>query len=136
MSDSVGPCAYQPFVLSGAGSVAVVTGSVRSMCRPETVAEVELPALSSTLSLALRLSPSPATSESAGQEPAIPDNVSEHVQCTKTSWLYQPSSFGWVVTAPLMLGAVSSTLMPATLVEALLPAASVAVPAVDWPAPS
>src|SRR4051794_36209259 len=97
---------------------------------PVTDAEVLLPALSLTLAAAPRLSPSPVTVLSDGHAPApaMPESLSPHVQLTVTLPLYQPSAFGCVVAAPDRLGAVSSTLMSSTVVEALLPAASVAVP--------
>src|SRR5438094_2864368 len=45
-------------------------------------------------------------------------------------------SLGEVVAAPLIVGAVLSMLIPATVVLALLPALSVAVPLDDWALPS
>ena len=53
-----------------------------------------------------------------------------------TSVLYQPFAFGAVVGAALRFGAVLSMLMPLTVVLALLPALSTAVPSTDWSAPS
>src|SRR5688572_340784 len=103
---------------------------------PETLAVAQLPARSQTVALAERLAPSPVTVLAAGQAPASPDSISEQVHWTTTSPLYQPLPFGAVVAVPLRLGAVLSTLMPATVAMALLPAASTAVPVADWPAPS
>src|SRR6185437_3651092 len=55
-----------------------------------------------------------------------------------TSLLYQPSALGpgLVVGKPLSSGAVLSMLIPLTVVLALLPAASVAVPVMLWLLPS
>src|SRR2546428_12630194 len=49
---------------------------------------------------------------------------------------YQLAALGEVVAAPLIVGAVLSMLIPETVVLALLPALSVAVPLDDWPLPS
>src|SRR4051794_5700289 len=106
------------------------------MWMPLTDAPVALPALSLTVADADKASPSPVTVLAAGQAPSRPDSESEHVHCTVTSPLYQPAPFGAVVVAPLSDGSVSSTFMPFTVVDALLPAASIAVPLADWPAPS
>src|SRR4051794_7201081 len=103
---------------------------------PLTEAVLVLPALSLTVALADRLLPCPLMVLSAGQCPSTPDRSSEQVQVTVTSPWYQPLPFGAVVAAPDSDGAVSSMLMPARLVDALLPAASVAVPLADWSLPS
>ena len=59
------------------------------------------------------------------------------MKCTVTEPpSYQPAALGEVVAAPLIVGAVLSMLIPATVVLALLPALSVAVPVADWAAPA
>ena len=50
--------------------------------------------------------------------------------------MYQPFAFGAVVGAPVIVGAVSSTLMSPTVEESLLSAASTAWPVTDCEAPS
>src|SRR5207302_201331 len=62
---------------------------------------------------------------------ATPERASVQDQVTSTSPVCQPPSKEAVRT-----GAVLSTLMPVTVSEALLPAASVAVPVADWSVPS
>src|SRR6476646_9446279 len=81
---------------------------------PSTVADEWLPALSSMLAVADRLSPSPVITESSGHRPSIPESASLHVQWTVTSPWYQPFAFGAVVGAPVIAGAVSSTSVPLT----------------------
>src|SRR3954468_4159322 len=103
---------------------------------PLTVRVVWLPALSVTVAVAERLSPAPLMRLSAGQSPAMPDSVSEQLQCTVTSPLYQPLPFGAVVAAPVRVGAVLSMLMGLIVALWLLPASSYAVPAADWLPPS
>src|SRR5438093_12686441 len=101
------------------------------------VASVELPARSLTEALAARPVSSPVITLSAGMAAgSIPDRPSAAVQWMLTLPLYQPSAFGWVVGAPLRVGAVSSTLRPVRPALALLPAASTAVPLALWLAPS
>src|SRR3954452_1233353 len=83
-----------------------------------------------------RALPSPVITESAGQAPRRPDSESLHDQWIVTSALYQPSVFGAVVAAPVMVGAVSSMSIPDTVALSLLSAASVALPVTDWLCPS
>src|SRR5207245_4921728 len=66
----------------------------------------------------------------------IPESVSAQMKCAVTSLLYQPAALGEGVAAPLIVGAVLSMLIPETVVLALLPALSSAVPLADWAAPS
>src|SRR5262245_61605979 len=66
----------------------------------------------------------------------MPERASKGLKCTVTLPLYQPAALGLVVAAALRVGLVKSMLMPETVVPALLPATSVAVPLTDWPAPS
>src|SRR5690348_8494995 len=106
------------------------------MCSPVTDAELSLPALSLTFAVAERLLPSPVTTLSVGQVPSMFDSASEQVQRTVTSPLYQPLPFGPVVGEPEIVGAVLSTLMPLTVVDAVLPAASETSPVALWSAPS
>src|SRR5918912_2267451 len=102
---------YQP-LSSGAGTLAEVLGAVRSILTPLTVRLAVLPALSLIEALADRLSPSPAIMLLVGHRPSRPDRASPHVQATVTSAVYQPAAFGWVVAAPLRVGAVLSMLIP------------------------
>src|SRR5205809_277564 len=81
--------AYQPLI-SGAGTLAVVVGGLRSILMPPTVALTGLPARSDTPAVADRLSPSPRTVLSAGVAPSMPDKPSSQVKLTTTSALYQP----------------------------------------------
>jgi hypothetical protein len=62
---------------------------------------------------------------------ATPERSSSAVQSMVTSRLYQPSALAATVGLPDSVGAVSSTLMPPTVVLAELPAASTAVPSRD-----
>src|SRR5947209_2149865 len=102
---------------------------------PPTVCVVALPALSVAVAVEDRLSPEPVTWVSPGHW-STPDRLSAQVQWTRTSPLYQPAPFGFVVGAPDSAGGVLSRLMPPRLVVAVLPAASVAVPVALWLAPS
>ncbi len=107
------------------------------MLMPVTEPEVELPALSETLALvAPSLSPSPVMLLLAGQAPARPESESLQVQAMATSPLYQPSSLGFVVAAPVTTGAVLSMLMSPTVALASLSATSTALPITDCLAPS
>src|SRR5207249_1423353 len=72
-----------------------------------------------------------------GGQLAIPEGGAAQVKCTVAAPpSYQPAAMGEVVAAPLIVGAVLSMLIPETVVLALLPALSVAVPVDDWPVPS
>src|SRR5207249_6525722 len=72
-----------------------------------------------------------------GGQLAIPEGGAAQVKCTVAAPpSYQPAALGEVVAAPLIVGAVLSMLIPETVVLALLPALSVAVPLDDWPLPS
>src|SRR3712207_5986969 len=81
---------YQP-ALFGSVTLAVVVGLVTSILMPSTFLRAVLPATSSQLAGADRLSPSPDTMVSAGCVPLTPEPpVSVHVQLTVTSPLCQP----------------------------------------------
>ncbi|HEY5424193.1 MAG TPA: hypothetical protein VIK05_12005 [Ilumatobacteraceae bacterium] len=119
------------------GAEATVTGAVRSMRTVDVVVVVELPALSATVAVAARLEPSPVMVLFPGHvEPFTkPDSASVHVQLIETFELYQPFALAAVVGKPVSVGAVRSTLMALTVVDAVLPAGSTAVPVTDWFAP-
>ena len=73
----------------------------------------------------------------AGHAPeAIPDVASEQVKVTVAVELFQPAVLGAGETDAVITGAVWSTLMPLTVAEVELSAMSLAVPLVDWFAPS
>jgi hypothetical protein len=126
------------FVLFHVGSaLAFVTGAVRSMFTAGLlVAEVVLPARSVTEALRVSKVPSPVMTLSLGQPPGMPEVASLHVQWIVTFPLYQPFPFAAVVGAPASVGGVLSMLRPDTVVDAVFPALSVAVPGTDCPAPS
>src|SRR5437763_227480 len=98
-------------------------------------AVAELPALSVTVAVAVRPLPSPVIVDGPGQA-TTPDRLSAQVQVMVTSPRYQPAALAAGAAWPTMVGAVLSTLIAATVAEAALPAASVAVPVTDWLAPS
>src|SRR3954471_5609602 len=104
------------------------------MLMPLTLAGVLLPALSVAVPAAT-LAPLAVRTTGSGQV-AMPARASEHVKVTVTGPLYQPLAV-WVplVIAPVMAGAVLSSL---TMTESVptLPAVSVAVPVIAWPAVS
>src|SRR5262249_49439976 len=110
-----------------------VLGGVRSMLTA-TVAFLVLPALSGTDARAGRPAPSAVIVLSPGLVAgSTPETASSAVQWIGTSPLYQPPLplGGGAVAAPVSVGAVVSTLMPSTVVVAVLPALSVAVPVCD-----
>src|SRR6476619_1113272 len=96
------------------GASDVVTGATRSMLTGSLVPIVVLPARSLTAAVAVSPVPLPVITESAGQA-AMPESASLHVQWIVTSPLYQSLPLGLVVGAPVIVGAVSSTLMPVSL---------------------
>src|SRR5688500_6235213 len=96
------------------------------MLMPSTLALATLPARSLTEALAPRFSPSPVTVLLAGHVPSIPDPVSEQVQATVTSPLFQPLPFGAVVALPSRAGEVLSSFS-----VMLLPALSSTLPALS-----
>ena len=97
-----------------AGAVALVVGAVRSILTAGLLAVVLLPALSLTVWVAVRFSPSPVMALFAGAAVASPESASSAVHAMTTSPLYQPL-VGCVVGAPLRVGAVLSTLTPLTV---------------------
>src|SRR2546428_13847290 len=100
---------------------------------PEAVVLVLLAALS--VAVPLDGWPLASASVASAAQLWIPESVSAQLKCTVTSLLYQPAALGEVVAAPLIVGAVLSMLIPETVVLALLPALSVAVPVAGWAAP-
>src|SRR4051812_4973872 len=87
------------------GAEITVIGAMRSIFRPETVADWPLSARSLTDPVADSWSPSPSTVLSAGHAPgSMPDSASEQVQATAMSPRYQPAPLGAVVAAPEMTG--------------------------------
>src|SRR5205823_1401755 len=98
-------------------------------------AVAELPALSVTVAVAVRPLPSPVMVDGPGQA-TTPDRLSAQVQVMVTSPRYQPAALAAGAAWPTMVGAVLSTLIAATVAEAALPAASVAVPVTGWFLPS
>jgi hypothetical protein len=64
------------------------------------------------------------------------DNASLPVKVTVTSELFQPFPLAGGAALALAVGAVLSMLIPLTVVLAVFPALSVAVPLADCPAPS
>src|SRR3954447_17273288 len=129
---------YQPAALGLVVGAPLITGPLRSILMPLADSDVELPALSETLTgPAPRWEPSPVMTSSAGEVAgSIPDNPSMAVQWIATSPRYHPAPLASVVGAPLKAGAVRSMLMSLTVVSLVLPAPSSAVPSTDWPAPS
>jgi hypothetical protein len=115
-----------------AGALALVFGAVLSILTTLDVAVVALPALSLTDADAASAAPSLVIVLFAGQAPLMPESASEHVQAIVTSPLYQPAALGAAVGAPDRLGGTLSTLIPLTVVVALLLALSTAVPVTDW----
>src|SRR5439155_7254708 len=115
----------------------LITGAPRSIWTLDTDAAVSLPALSFTVTgPAPRLRPSPVITLSAGWVAgSMPDRPSAPVQWMVTSPLYQPA-FGSVVASPRRVGWVRSMLIPPTVVLAVLPTPSTAVPVTAWLAPS
>src|SRR6266511_2945803 len=102
----------------------LIAGGVRSVWTPLTEPEP-------------RFDPSPVMVLSAGcVAGSIPDSKSWPVQWIVTLPLYQPYAFGFVVAAPVSVGAVRSMLTSLTVADAVLPALSRAWPVTLRPAPS
>lgn len=114
----------------------VVDGGVVSISMPPRLAVVMFPATSEAVALTDWSAPSPRV-VLVGQV-AIPESESRHAQLTVTGAFHQPNSERWPedVREPDRVGAVVSMLIPLTVVDPELPAASHAVPLTDWPAPS
>jgi hypothetical protein len=66
---------------------------------------------------------------------SVPDSASAQLKLMVTSELFHPAAFGAGVAVGKMLGETLSRFTVAVVV-AVLPAKSVAVPVIDWPAPS
>src|SRR5881296_1350654 len=101
-----------------------MSGGVRSMLIPPTVAVVELPLVSVAVPITDWPAPSVVRSWSASHEAR---NRSVHTKWTVTAVLFHPAPFGTGLAAPTMVGAVVSTIVARTVAERELPAASVAV---------
>src|SRR6266851_93855 len=110
-------------------------GGVRSILRL-WVADAGLPALSVQVPVPNWLAPSalmvaPTVGETGPERPSV------QLQVTVTGRLFQPLALAaGVRLVRAIVGAVLSTLRFPTVVLALFPAASVAVPVADWPVPS
>src|SRR4051812_24742149 len=96
-----------------------------------TVMPALFPAMSVAPPATAWLGPSPVTATLDGQV-AIPERASLQVKWTTTEPLYQPAALGLVVTAPVMVGAVLSSLMSTVSVLTLL-APSMALAITTWP---
>src|SRR3954454_10076919 len=101
-------------------SETVVMGGVRSILTAALVAEVSLPARSRTEVPAVRPVPSPSMVLSAGAAPSGPESARAAFHLTVTSPLYQPAPLGFVVAAPLSVGAKWAPLMGSTVRSVLL----------------
>src|SRR5207302_1632122 len=109
-------------------------GGVRSRLIPGRTVDARLPARSTATPVALCARPSSAN-QAAGEHSAMPDRSSWQSKPTASDWLYQPAAFEGGTSA-LMRGGERSTLIPLTVADTWLPAASVALPVADWPTPS
>jgi hypothetical protein len=114
----------------------VTVGAVSSTLIPFTVAVAELPARSDTVPLALWLPPSVSITGAGQASGANPDPLSVHVKVTVTLLEFQPLAFGAGEAVAVIVGRVSSMLIPLTVAVAELPALSTAVPLALWFAPS
>src|SRR2546425_8326135 len=88
---------------------ATITGGVLSTLIGPTVAVAMLPARSTAI--AVRHCPAPSAWTTCGVEPhcATADTLSEHVNVTVTSVLFQPKALGAGVRVPTITGGVLST---------------------------
>src|SRR5439155_14126947 len=120
-------------VLPFGGAVIVRSGTVLSS-RTVALSVAVLPALSVALPATEKPLVSLLITFAAGQE-STPLRASVQVKLTVTSVLFQPFAFGCGDRVRVIPGAVLSKLMIAA-VEATLPARSLAVPLIDWFAPS
>jgi hypothetical protein len=116
---------FQPFVFVAGDEAAVTAGAVLSIFSV-TVAVAVLPALSVTDAETISLAPSAVTVWVGGQE-ATPEPESKQEKFTVTLVLFQPLAFGVGDVAAITVGGVLS-MLTITLVVAVLPALSVAVP--------
>src|SRR5687768_4989233 len=105
------------------------------MSMPLTVADLELPALSVAVPVTDWSAPS-LLSVVLPTQVAMSDSPSAQVKLTVTAALYQPFRSATRSGAPLMVGNTVSMSMSVTVAVLVLPAASVAVPTTNWPAPS
>lgn len=124
---------FHPLALGAGEATAVIVGGVLSIFTERVAAEV-LPALSMTDPVT-GVVPSAVTVTAAGQVPARPESASEQVKVTVTFELFQPLAFGAGDCSAVMIEGVLSRLI-VTLVVAVFPAVSVAVPETTWFAPS
>src|SRR6266852_1573700 len=97
---------YQPLLPAvPLATEVVVTGGVRSMLMPETVALAVLPALSVAVPVAVWPAPSPER-VTGPVTLATPDCPPMAVKLTVTGALYQPLAFGGRSGAPVMVSGV------------------------------
>ncbi len=109
-----------------------IEGGVLSIFKV-TDATAVFPALSTAVPVMTWPAPCVVTLIGDGQE-AIPDKVSVHAKVTVTSVLFHPFAFGLGLTVVVMAGGVLS-MFNVTAAVAALPALSMAVPVMTWPAP-
>src|SRR2546428_3599852 len=129
------PLLYQPAALGVVVATPLIVGAVLSILIPETVVLFLLLIRPPPRSPLFPSAP-PVRCVASAAQLWIPESVSAQLKRTVTSFLYQPAALGELVAAPLIVGAVLSMLIPETVVLALLPALSSAVPLADWAAPS
>jgi hypothetical protein len=131
---------YQPLAAGDDGAMlAVIAGAVMSTSMSEMPAELQLPALSVTVSFTDWSAPSPRITED-GHAPARPEVPSEQSKLTvgaPDEALYQPLTAGEEgAMLAVIAGAIVSTSMFEIPSEFQFPALSVAEPETDWSAPS
>src|SRR5262245_24708065 len=102
----------------GATPVIATVGGTASTLSPATVALRALPATSTALPVTDWLAPLSSSFASAGQV-ATPESASPQVKWTVTAPLYQPAALGARSGAPLIDGAVLSSITVAWSVPRL-----------------
>src|SRR6266545_5462862 len=115
----------------GATPPIVTVGGIASMLMPPTVALRALPAASRAVPATDWPAPLSSSFASAGQV-ATPERTSAQVKRTVTAPPYQPSALGARSGAPLIDGAVLSSITVTWSVPRL-PARSLAWPSTGWP---
>jgi hypothetical protein len=102
---------------------------------PPTVKVATLPARS--VAVPITDIPRPFQLMTVGLEtPSRPDSVSPPLKLTVTLALYQPAALGARSGEPVSTGAVLSMFTPLIVLVVVLPARSVTVKLLLWPAPS
>src|SRR3954466_15699507 len=130
LNDTVTSVLFQPAPFAAGVCAPTIVGALVSM--RTTIEVVALLPAGSLREPATVATPSAVTCTLSGHAPvAKPDSASVHVKCTVTGPLFQPFAFGSVSSDALIVGAVWSMLIPETVVDAGLPAASVAEPLAD-----